>query len=820
MQSRDAQNFSERDNELDIADIGRTIARQWLKICAITILTTAIALYSVLMSYPIFLINGSLYLGDAQSGSSSDSGASGAISFLSDFQSVSDVETQIRLLQANALLEQAISESGLNASILPEGSSTMRFWKWRFSFGESMDALAPQPGDLEVRYASLLDQGSRGARFNVVFDTGGHYRLLTGGGWFSRPSEVLEGNLNQPAAGAGIAFMIKSVSPGAAPPAGSEYVLTVNPVRSVAAVLLSGPLSISSSGTGSTPTKLADIQFEWNNPFQGQLFVDQLMRDFIATQLSWKTEAASATEDFVSGQLQKVNNSLTQADQTLAAYQSKTGIVDVPANAQAVISQLSQYEVSRTTVLLQEEALQQLEKVTANPTGDINPYLVSQVGDPQLGDLSTALANAEVTLQGQRTQFTGNTSEVQIESASIAKLKEAIRTIIRNDESLAAANLANLDSLIAKYEAQLKTMPAEALQVIALTRSSDVFGQLYVLLMQKEEEAEVSKAATIVDTRVVTPAEIPLRAAKPNARLTVLTGILLGLFAGIGIVLAQRAISGRFQSEEEARRAISLPIYGQIPKRPRADAAGSIFSDRRQSPFSEAFRLLRSNLYQSTSGLQSRVILITSPGSGDGKTTTSANLAKTLADDGKRVLLVDADLHRGRVHEVLRLNQAPGLTDWLVTSERPPLQAVAGQRFLVLSGGMFPPNPSEILNEPMAAKIITTLREEFDYIILDCPPLPTVSDTMSLAVYGDLILSVVYIAKTLRKAFIAHNETIATTDLRHGLIINGVIGSFYGYGHGYDYGYGYRSDDEHGAPNTWSTQTRKIFGRVFRIFSR
>jgi capsular exopolysaccharide synthesis family protein len=269
-------------------------------------------------------------------------------------------------------------------------------------------------------------------------------------------------------------------------------------------------------------------------------------------------------------------------------------------------------------------------------------------------------------------------------------------------------------------------------------------------------------------------------------------GLFVGLFAGIGLVLAQRAISGTFQSDDDLRRSVHFPVYGLIPRLSRREAARGVLSNRPQSPFSEAFRLLRSNLYQSASGRQSKVILITSATSGDGKTTVGTNLAKFLADDGKKIVLIDGDLHRGRAHEALKINQTPGLTEWIVTTERPPLQPVEGQGFVVLTTGTLPPNPSELLNEPILTEILDNLRAEFDYVIVDCPPLPAVSDTITFGHNADLILSVVLIDHTSRRAFGLHNETIAALDGRRGLIINGVVGSVYGYGYSYDgYGYGY-----------------------------
>ena len=298
----DSKSSSFRDDQIDVADIASTITRRWRLIALIAALATLYALYSVLIARPQFIVNGSLYLGEAQSSAGGAAADASGVNFLSDFQSISDVETQIRLLQAHALVEQAVMETGLNASITPKGGGAMPFWKWRFEYGESLDAFAPQPDDLQVLFATLPDRGSRGASFDLVFDAGGRFHLCAAD--CASHASVLTGTLNQPVAGAGVAFLLKKAADGNVPPAGSDYTLSIAPVRAVAAGLLAGPLAISSSGAGgSTPTKLADLSFQWSNPYQGQAFVDQLMQDFIATQLSWKTQSASATEDFVAGRM-------------------------------------------------------------------------------------------------------------------------------------------------------------------------------------------------------------------------------------------------------------------------------------------------------------------------------------------------------------------------------------------------------------------------------------------------------------------------------------------------------------------------------------
>jgi tyrosine-protein kinase Etk/Wzc len=771
--------------EIDLNEIRLILQRHWRRIAWCAGAAAVLAMLYVLFAAPQFAITGSLYLGDARPSAPAGQQESG-LNFLSDFQAVSDINTQVELIKSKGLVEQAILESGLNAPVRAVDAPGMPFWKWLIFYGRNVAAFAPQPGDLRAVDATIDD--ARGpVVFKILVGDNGNYRITKTGNWFAAGQIVLSGQLGQPAAGGGLSLLLKPSVGGIEPAAGRVFVLKVMPAAAVQDILQNGGgFTVLAGGVLANPTKIANLQLLAADPYAGADFVNQLMSDFISSQASWNNQAASATQDFISQQLAGIHESLSTADQKLAAYQAQTGILDVPENAKAVIGQLSQYEVQRTSLQLQQEALQQLAAEIKHPQGRLNPYLLSQAGDSVLGQLTTSLAAEETKLQTLQSQFTADAPDVQAEQASVDEIEASIRSVVGNELATANNNLAALDAVIAQLNTQLSGMPAESLQVISLTRASQVYGQIYVLLMQKEEEAEVSKAASIVDTRVITPADIPLRAAAPKVMVVMAASIMLGLFAGVAFVLVQRALSTRMQSEEDVRRLVRLPVYGVIPRREEAKAA-QLMMPHAQSSFAEALRLLRGNIQRSGTQKTSHVLLLSSAGVDDGKTTIAINLAKTLADGGKRVILVDADLHHGRIQEALHCDPSAGLTEWLVTMNRPQIVAAPGQRFMVLAAGVLPPNASELLSEPYLANIIANLRAEFDYVVIDSPPLPAVSDGMILGEQADLILSVVMIGHTSRRVLAMHNELLSGLGRRHGIIINGVIDDAYGYGYGYGY---------------------------------
>jgi Mrp family chromosome partitioning ATPase len=319
-------------------------------------------------------------------------------------------------------------------------------------------------------------------------------------------------------------------------------------------------------------------------------------------------------------------------------------------------------------------------------------------------------------------------------------------------------------------------MPVEALQVGQLSRSSEVLGTLYELLMQKEEEAEVSKAAAIEDTRIISPAELPDGASTPKPTITILTGLFTGIFLGLVLIVIQRTFSGCYRTDHDIRRQMALPAYGIIPLRPRKDLKTGVFSAAVTNPFVESFRLLRRNLYGLKADAASQTVLIASAAMGDGRSMLAANIAKALADDGKTVLLVDADLHRGELSMALGhggVTALAGLAEWIAGLGRPEMHRVEGQKFLLLASGRLPSNPADFINAPRFGEIMAELRAEFECIILDSPAFPIVSDALALMRHADLVLSVVRINHTKRAAFLAHCELFAGPDIRHGMLING-----------------------------------------------
>jgi capsular exopolysaccharide synthesis family protein len=789
-----------RDPPVTSAEVVHTLKQHFWRILAITSMFTIGAVLFVIVSVPRFTVAGSLYLGDAQSRGTSAPSYDG-LGMPANFQTVSDVETQIGLLSNHNLIEQAILETGLNAKVMRRGETAPNYLTWLVNDRHDVQALGPRSGDVQALYATSDEMQAGDEDFKIIVGDNANYEIDRTGALSD--ATVLTGRLGAPASGGGLNLLLKSAVAGAPPAAGTVFNLNIVSAEALAnEVVENGALAIVPGGSPGSPTNLALLSMTGPDPFAASLFVDQIMNDFIATQLAWKTKSATDTEAYVQQQLAVVRASLADADAKLANYQAQTGILDVPANAQSIISQLSQYEIERTNAALQCEALKKLQSEISRPANGVNPYLVSQANDPVLVQLATTLAADEVQLQALNVQFTGSMVEVQSQEAAIGKLEESMRNVVANDLTLASANVTKIDDMIEQFNNKLKSMPAESLQVIALTRSSQVYGQLYTLLMQKAEEANVSKASTVMDTRVVSAAEVPLRPTTPRPDVTVLAGAAMGILAGFAFAFGKHAISGRLQSEDEAARLGKLPVYGLLPAHQRRPPENGVFMDRSQDPFTESMRFVRDHIYQAQSGPDCCVLLITSATSGDGKTEVALNLARSLADDGRKAILVDADLRRSMENKTFRTapdgadalmaianmtvqtESSTGLSDWLATAQPPSFEKYPKQDFYMLPAGPLPLNPVELMNRQNFERALAVLRQQFDYVVIDSPPLPAVADGLTLAKQADIVLSVVRPCHTGRQAFLIHNEMLGGLGKVRGLIVNEVTRTCYGYGYG------------------------------------
>jgi succinoglycan biosynthesis transport protein ExoP len=340
--------------------------------------------------------------------------------------------------------------------------------------------------------------------------------------------------------------------------------------------------------------------------------------------------------------------------------------------------------------------------------------------------------------------------------------------------------------------------------------------ELYDGIVKRLHEASLVKDYGGFDARVISPAGIGKK-VQPKGSLVFPASAFLGILGGIGLVYLAEIMDKSFRSPEEIRRRLGLPIVGQIPMllpdaatRQKVAATGSfdpmLFTYHQpRSAGSEAYRAVRTALYFSSGGEGHKVIQITSANPSEGKSTLAANVAVSIAQSGKKTLLIDADLRKPRQHEIFAVSARIGLAS-VIGQDMEVADAVQPSKITnlsILPCGPLPPDPAELLTSPRLPELLEVLREQYDYVIIDSAPLLAVTDSCAVAPRVDGVLLTLRISKYGRSQAERAREILNSLGAKVlGVVVNGVDGSgAYGYGYGYGYGQGYGDSDAKGESN-------------------
>lgn len=387
---------------------------------------------------------------------------------------------------------------------------------------------------------------------------------------------------------------------------------------------------------------------------------------------------------------------------------------------------------------------------------------------------------------------------------------EIPRVFIQQNESLQSGRYAtSLESLsremdevdedIQRTEESIAHLqrPGTAVDQDELARLETNLTQLrgtYSELLQSYEEIRVAEARVIDSIVVVDPAQTPGRPVSPRISLNTALAATVGLIVAVGIVFLIEYLDDTVKTPGDVERVFGLPTLGTIARISSMEKPQDhvVTAHHPRSRTSEAYRMLRTNVQFSTIGNPDGILLVTSPGPLEGKTTTSANLAVTMAQDGRRVILVDSDLRRPALHKFFALHNRLGFTDLILNDQLPierALQRTGVQGLEVLTSGRLPPNPAELLGSERAQRLLGLLGERADAVILDSPPALAVADTAILAAQSTGVILVVEQGRTRTEEARRGKEALDKTGAKLlGVVLNKVTRKR-GYGYYYYYYY-------------------------------
>jgi capsular exopolysaccharide synthesis family protein len=505
-------------------------------------------------------------------------------------------------------------------------------------------------------------------------------------------------------------------------------------------------------------------------------------------------ELSTQREAYLRTQLAEASNNYQSALTALQRFKETQGTVDISAEEQSLLNSVQLFDRERQQ---QRENLALLQEIlTSDTTRGVTVETLNRLAAIPNMSTNTAIAfqlQNLLKLYDDRRAITAGALGFREDNPSVQaldqRLQQAGRALRQEAQATAEgirSNLDGLDARIRDLRTRLSQFPGKETEIGKLQLDASLYNDTYRYLMTQLQSAELESATIAPYIDVVETATVASRIGI-TTRQRVVVGLLVGLFLGIVIAFFLEYLDQTIKTASDVERALRIPVLGLIPLDARSAhlvppgrrrGIGLITNAAPDDPTSEAYRVLRTNVtFVSAEQRALQIICITSAGPGEGKSTTAANLAITLAQQGSHTLLVDADLRRPLVHRAFNLVQEPGLTDILIATSaaREAIRPNVIQGLDVLPGGALPPNPSELLGSEAMHRLIGELRSQYDTIIFDTPPALAVTDATVLGTNADAVILVIRAGETEEIAAQRALEVFRRVQVRvAGAVLNGV----------------------------------------------
>lgn len=532
-------------------------------------------------------------------------------------------------------------------------------------------------------------------------------------------------------------------------------------------------------------------------------FIEALIKTFQRYDLDQKNQTADRTVAFIKSQLEMVSDSLRQFEAQLEKFkQAKHTIGDFNQDAQRMLTRAESFESQKATLLLRSSYYNYLQDYLNQGESLDQVILPSSLdlSDPILSTLLNKIMDIQVDtklfLEKDKSRVNSNPLiDARIEK--IVALKNEVKESMKNQLNLDKIKIDFLSSQIKGIDKLFESIPFNQRRLISITRKYSLYETLYLFLLQKKAEGEISRSGNASDLVVINPPRIVGGSITPAISQNYFLGIVAGFGIPLLIIFLIEILNNKVLERSDIERFTSIPIIGGVGHK-KGDGNLQVLNDTK-SPIAESFRALRSNLSYFVGNKPNAVFVVTSSISGEGKTFTSLNLASILSLSLRKTLLVGADLRKPKLSSEFQLRNDVGLSSYLagINSFEEVVQQTSFESLYVVAGGPVPPNPSELLMGDRLNQFIVSAKAEFDYIVIDTAPMSLVTDSYSLFDFADHIIFVVRQKYTPKHLLRTVDEAYETKKIKNVSIIFNDLYSGLGFEFtdGYSYTYGYKKSN-------------------------
>jgi tyrosine-protein kinase Etk/Wzc len=606
----------------------------------------------------------------------------------------------------------------------------------------------------------------------------------------------------------GVSFTI----PQRPPTEANQIALSIVGLNSAAGIVRGGLT------TRSRPqTNIVEISYTGPDPVLVTQIANSVAREYARYTREQRRRLAIERTRSTADAVEEQRAELAVKQDALTRFRKEGSLTSVESEAAALGTQIQRFTGDRDALLIEQRTYATvLGKLSRADTADQELRQLAGTGAIRDNAHMQSLFDRWFDLQKQREQLiapgrNANYPDVQAVDRLIRATKAELQQASESYLVGLRSRISSLDERVNELRRDLERFPEMGADEQRLEAEVATAQQLYATLLGELQRARIAESSEAGYVTVIDEAAQPFAPVSPNRRRIFLTALIFGAILGLGAAVVLENLDDSVKSPDEVRDQFGLSVVGTIPGIKESDVPGENGMEvaRRlathvdpRSPVAEAYRSLRTNLAFARAHEALRVMVLTSPGPADGKSTTVANLAITFAQQGQRTLLIDGDLRRAVLDKMFKVPRAPGLTDVLVGQQR--LRDVIHQTEIdhlsVVGSGPFPPNPSELLGSTAMRDVLTEAKEQFDVVLIDSPPLLAVTDAAVLATMADGAILVIRVGSTAKAAV---RRAVAQLHTVHGNVVGAVLndvdlrsGAFsgsYGYYYYYYYGEGSRN---------------------------
>lgn len=615
----------------------------------------------------------------------------------------------------------------------------------------------------------------------------------------------------------GVFRLIKN---GITPAAGSEYNLTWHPIEALAGRLArTVKVQPKAGGTG-----ILLIEMQATNPQMAADIVNNLMIQYDSMTVEQNNFSTDQIITFIDGRLDSLKREIDRIQANLLEYRQRNNLIDVATQSTGSFAKISAADELVNAQQMKASVTDILDEYLKDKKNQFTRVVVpSSLGleDETLNELVGGYNKSQLERQSLlESNIPPSHPAVKELEALIEKQRESVLENLKNIKLSYAQAIATIRGRGLEEESQLKTMPFRMKEMVEMERQVTTKLALYGLLEGKREEAAISRASTISNSKIIDRATASSVPVKPDKRMIQILAVFIGIGLPTLIIFITEMLNDKVTTRYDIEKITKTPIMGEIGHSHSDNVL--IVSKTSRKMVAEQFRIIRTNLQYVLTKIERPVILVTSSFSGEGKSFVSTNMGAVLALTGKKTIILEFDIRKPKILSGLNIGKRPGISNYLLGKGelKDLIVPVAEQENLyVLPCGPVPPNPAELLLDQKVTDMFAWLRKEFDAVIIDTAPVGMVSDAMTLGKFADCTLYLVRQGHTYKKQIALIDDLYQSKKLPSvSIVINDVkikAGyGYYGYGrYGYGYGYGMSGYYEEEEPK------RPILDKISNMFA-